>query len=57
MREVLDLFPGELVPAEVATGGCVFVDGAFEVEVFDDHARSQVEVASYDALQIVVRVT
>lgn len=56
MGEVLDLFPGELVPAEVAARGGVAVDGALQVEVLDDHARTQVEVARYDALQVVVRV-
>lgn len=57
VAEVGDLLPCEFWSAEVASRGCLFVDGPFEVEVLDDHSGTEVEVAEDDSLQIFIGVT
>jgi hypothetical protein len=55
--KVLDLLPSELVSAEVASGSSVLVDGLFEVEVLNEHSRTQVEVVEDDPLQISISIS
>lgn len=57
MIKVLDLLPGELVPTEMTSGSSVLVDGLLQVEVFDEHSRTQVEVVDDDALQVSISVS
>ena len=55
--KVLDLFPGELVAAEVTSRSSVPVDGPLQVEILDEESWPEVEVAEDDALQICVSVS
>lgn len=55
--KVLDLLPGKLVSAEVASGSSGLVDRLFEVEVFNEHSGTQVEVVEDDTLEISVSIS
>src|SRR3989338_4943645 len=46
------LFPRPARNAEVAVCGGLFVDGATEVEPFDDRLRAEIEILRHDAGQI-----
>lgn len=55
--KVLDLLPSELVSSEVTSGGSALVDRLFEVEVFDEHSGTQVEVVEDDMLEVSISIS
>lgn len=59
MAQVLGLFPQEFgfSSTEVTESSELLVDGGLEVQLLDDHTRSEVEVSGDDFLQVVVSVS
>lgn len=59
MSQVLRLFPQEFgfSSTEVTESTELLVDGGLQVELLDDHTRSEVEVSGDDFLKVVVSVS